>query len=129
MRNRRKEVSKLLQYLKSKIDTDIVDVNNNYIFRMTTDLNIITLQCQHASNLIFQIDFYGLDVKIRYIGKLTIHGFYKYEEFYAYWYDKIYDIVLVYFTYIRDMEKACTIDSIEYIKAEVRKKKIEKLLK
>ena len=128
MRDRRKEVDKLLQYLKSKIDVDIVDINNSFIFRMTTDLNIITLHCQYGSNIVFQIDFFGREITIRYLNNTTRNAYYTYEEFYYYWYDKLCEIVLVYFTYTKAIKKVCTIDSDEYVKAEVRKKKIEKLI-
>ncbi len=131
MRDRRKEVDKLLQYLKSKIDVDIVDVNNNFIFRMTTDLNIITLHCQYGSDVIFQIDFWGREAVIKYLNNWNTwdnQEYYTYEQFYYYWYDKLCEIVLIYFTYIKAIKKVFTIDSDEYVKAEVRKKKIEKLL-
>ena len=81
MRDRRKEVDKLLQYLKSKIDVDIVDINNSFIFRMTTDLNIITLHCQYGSNIVFQIDFFGREITIRYLNNTTRNAYYTYEEF------------------------------------------------
>jgi hypothetical protein len=131
MRDRKKEVGKLLQYLKNKIDTDIVDVNNDFIFRMTTDLNIITLHCQYGSDIIFQIDFWGRYVVIKYLNNnstMSIESYYTYEQFYYYWYDKICELVLIYFTYQRDIKKACLIDSVEAIKAEVRQKKLEQLL-